>query len=277
MPRKPLYHGSPNGSLTDLRAGSWVSSDRGTAELMGRFHKGTGKTWDDGDLAEPHYLGKAARFKNGRKPAGKAHLYRVVGPVKLDRKGNPYEHTTLSGARLEKIAGRPIKAYRGALNEARWWFLNKRGNPTHPRKFPPRPPDATAAAGDNARPWYQSESHLHDEGASGIHFLGTLAAARAELRLARRGKSAMKTAAAVTPERVHQIAKSRGVPNDTSKRGLRSISKRLTGKAHLDDMTPAELRKVALSLVVSYEMDRGERAGQIKRWGLGRSTGGSNA
>ena len=38
-----FYHGSPTEGLTELREGTYVTPDRPTAELMGRFHADTGK------------------------------------------------------------------------------------------------------------------------------------------------------------------------------------------------------------------------------------------
>ena len=96
---------------------------------------------------------------------------------------------------LVKTAGRPIKKFKGQLRTPRWWFLSRKGNPTHPKRFrspkgEPRPPDAVPEMGDIYRPWYKQESHLHGpKGKEGIHFYGTLQQARKALKDAKRGKS----------------------------------------------------------------------------------------
>ena len=88
------YHGSPVSGLTSLNPGSYVTKDKATAELMGRYHLDSGKTWSDVDLAEPHYFGKAPKWK--KEPMGKPYLYQVnTNKRGLNLMDNPYEHTTL--------------------------------------------------------------------------------------------------------------------------------------------------------------------------------------
>ena len=87
------YHGSPVGGLTSLRKGSYVSKDRAIAELMGRYHLDSGKTWTDDDLAEPYYFGKEPKWK--KEPMGKAQLYKLRAKLnQLELLDNPYEHRT---------------------------------------------------------------------------------------------------------------------------------------------------------------------------------------
>ena len=96
------YHGSPVDGLTALNKGSYVTKDRATAELMGRYHLSTGKTWSDEDLAEPHYFGKAPKWKN--EPMGKAHIYKLHAALnQLDLLDNPYEHTTVQELSVKKV------------------------------------------------------------------------------------------------------------------------------------------------------------------------------
>lgn len=93
------YHGSPTANLTSLRPGSYVTPDRATAELMGRYHLDTGKTWTDDDLAAPHYFGKAPQWK--REPKGIPTIYKMrIADKYLNKLNNPYEHTTTSEIRL---------------------------------------------------------------------------------------------------------------------------------------------------------------------------------
>jgi len=88
------YHGSPIKDLTSLRAGSYVTRHKAVAELMGRYHLDTGKTWTDEDLTEPHYFGKAPKWK--KEPQGIGHIYTIKAKKKdLDMLDNPYEHKTL--------------------------------------------------------------------------------------------------------------------------------------------------------------------------------------
>ena len=77
-----------------LRKGSYVTPDRETAELMGRFHLDTGKTWSDEDLKRPYYFGAKPEWK--KEPKGKPTIYEVMLKDKdLNKMNNPYEHTTL--------------------------------------------------------------------------------------------------------------------------------------------------------------------------------------
>lgn len=99
------YHGSPRADLPELRPGSYVTPDRDTAALMGRYYTATGRTWDDSDLAEPHRLGGPARFRRGREPDGAATIYAVdADPEALDLLDNPYEHRTLRRLPVVKSA-----------------------------------------------------------------------------------------------------------------------------------------------------------------------------
>lgn len=94
---RTYYHGSPTGNLTELNAGSWVTPDLETAQLMGRFFPASGKTWSDDDLAEPHQFGKPAHWKDGREPTGVPHIYQVTAAQdQLDQLNNPYEHRLLA-------------------------------------------------------------------------------------------------------------------------------------------------------------------------------------
>lgn len=102
---KEYYHGSPHKSIKELNAGSYVTPDKRTAELMGRYHLDSGKTWSDEDLAEPHYFGAEPKWK--REPKGIPHIYKVRAKEKdLDLLDNPYEHKTLRGMRVESESER---------------------------------------------------------------------------------------------------------------------------------------------------------------------------
>lgn len=119
------YHGSPRSDLTGLRAGSYISSDRAIAELMGRYHKRTGKTWSDDDLAEPHYLGRAAKFLKGREPRGKPTIYAVlVNDKQVDKLGNPYEHK-LRRATLVKVANQETRPHAVIIHGNPRWVNGK--------------------------------------------------------------------------------------------------------------------------------------------------------
>lgn len=92
---RTFYHGSPNAELVSLRPGSYVTPDKVIAELMGKFHEATGKTWTDDDLAEPHKFGQEPKWKDGREPKGVPTIYAVnTNPDALELLDNPYEHTT---------------------------------------------------------------------------------------------------------------------------------------------------------------------------------------
>ena len=96
------YHGSPVSGLTSLNKGSYVTKDRATAELMGRYHLSTGKTWTDDDLKTPHYFGKKPKWKN--EPMGKPHIYKLHAALEeLNLMDNPYEHTTLKALPVSKF------------------------------------------------------------------------------------------------------------------------------------------------------------------------------
>lgn len=74
--------------------------------------------------------------------------------------------------------------------EKQWWVLDKDGNPVDPVTFGPRPSDGYPDNGVPYTPYYHIASHLHGEnGCEGIHVLGSLEQARAELAKARRGES----------------------------------------------------------------------------------------
>ena len=91
--KKEYYHGSPHKGIKELHAGSYVTPDKNTARLMGRYHLDTGKTWTDDDLAEPHYFGQEPKWK--REPMGEPEIYAIKAKDKdLDKLDNPYEHKT---------------------------------------------------------------------------------------------------------------------------------------------------------------------------------------
>lgn len=100
---KTYYHGSPNAELTKLQPGSYVTPDLATAQLMGRFHEDTGKTWTDDDLAEPHIFGREPKWKEGREPKGAPTVYSVNATADLlDLMDNPYEHKIKAELAAEK-------------------------------------------------------------------------------------------------------------------------------------------------------------------------------
>lgn len=94
------YHGSPVSNLTSLRPGSYVTPDRSIAELMGRYHLGTGKTWTDADLLEPHYFGKEPKWKN--EPKGIPSVYKLTTD-EIDSLDNPYEHLNKKRVKLKLV------------------------------------------------------------------------------------------------------------------------------------------------------------------------------
>jgi len=67
--------------------------------------------------------------------------------------------------------------------EARWWLLDREGNPVgQEEQHLLRPADANPANGNYHTPWYQGRSHLHDEDHDlpwSIHAFGTLEGVRA--------------------------------------------------------------------------------------------------
>ena len=102
---KTYYHGSPNAALTALRPGSYVTPDLATAQLMGKFHEDTGKTWSDDDLVEPHMFGREPKWKAGREPKGVPTVYSVsAADDALDLLDNPYEHKTKTELLAQKLA-----------------------------------------------------------------------------------------------------------------------------------------------------------------------------
>ena len=142
---------------------------------------------------------------------------------------------------LTKLSSRPIKHFKGQLNKDRWWFLSSKGNPTHPKRFKDRPMDAAPAEGDIYRPWNRAESHLHGpKGEEGIHFKGTLAQARAELKRAKAGNSILKIGSQHT-----QLSKE---ASDTDSRVLAALSAKnrlrmqadLASRYNEDDMYDAD-------------------------------------
>lgn len=105
MASKTYYHGSPDSNIGSLRAGSYVSPDKRIAEIMGRFHEGTGKTWTDEDLSKPFDFGPDIHWKPGREPMGKPNIYSInASPEQLDLLNNPYEHRLKSDMTTEKLA-----------------------------------------------------------------------------------------------------------------------------------------------------------------------------
>ena len=106
---KTYYHGSPNAELTKLPPGSYVTPDLATAQLMGRFHEDTGKTWTDDDLAEPHMFGREPKWKDGREPKGAPTVYSVNATDDLlDLMDNPYEHKIKAELAAEKQSNEHI-------------------------------------------------------------------------------------------------------------------------------------------------------------------------
>lgn len=104
------YHGSPLDDLVSLREGSYITPDRDTALLMGRFHPDTGKTWSDADLKSPHYFGRPAEFLPGREPTGQPTLYEMlVDDQSIDKMNNTYEHKLLSSVPVSRASSLPTK------------------------------------------------------------------------------------------------------------------------------------------------------------------------
>lgn len=101
------YHGSPLHDLTELRAGSWITPRREIAEVMGRHHLDTGRTWTDDDLLTPYGFQGEPNWKPGREPHGKPHVYEVrPRPHQIDQLDNDVEHRTtvmLPIRRLENL------------------------------------------------------------------------------------------------------------------------------------------------------------------------------
>lgn len=107
---KTYYHGSPDPNIIVLRTGSYVTPDKHIAEIMGRFHEDTGKTWSDNDVVEPGYnFGPEIKFKPGREPTGKPTVYSVTtSPDSLDLLDNPYEHKTKLELAVQKAVLRKM-------------------------------------------------------------------------------------------------------------------------------------------------------------------------
>ena len=99
-----------------------------------------------------------------------------------------------------------------AARRPQWHFLNRNGTSARlgflkstRAKEIAEGGQVAAAAGDHARPWRATESHLHGaNGEEGIHFDGTLAEARAELKKAQKGKSLLKVGAVPGSKEQHQ-------------------------------------------------------------------------
>lgn len=92
--KKRFFHGSPLADIKNLRAGSYVTPDLHIAEVMGRYHQDTGKTWTDDDLAEPYYFKGEPKWK--KEPKGKPLIYEVeASDDQLDKLDNPIEHRVL--------------------------------------------------------------------------------------------------------------------------------------------------------------------------------------
>jgi hypothetical protein len=71
-----------------------------------------------------------------------------------------------------------------------WWALDAAGNPIDQATLGDRPEGSYPANRDPYTPYCHVASHLHGKnGANGIHVLGTLEQARAELYKARNGES----------------------------------------------------------------------------------------
>ena len=80
---------------------------------------------------------------------------------------------------------------KGILSGVRhWWVLDEKGTLVDPATFGSRPEGSYPAGDDPYTPYQHIASHLHGEnGCDGIHVLGTLAQAQAELKKAQDGKS----------------------------------------------------------------------------------------
>lgn len=102
---KTYYHGSPNANINYLNKGSYITPYKELAEIMGRYHLGTNKTWDDSDLQEPYMFKGEPKFKKGKEPKGKPQVYSLSMIDSLVNKlGNPYEHTIEEETPLTKEA-----------------------------------------------------------------------------------------------------------------------------------------------------------------------------
>ncbi len=58
----------------------------------------------------------------------------------------------------------------------KWFILDREGNPMPDSELPERPSEAQPTEGDNFRPWFKQEEHIHIESGRivGIHGSGTL-------------------------------------------------------------------------------------------------------
>lgn len=66
-----------------------------------------------------------------------------------------------------------------------WFILDRAGEPMPDSQLPERPIDAQPSEGDDFRPWYKQEEHIHVENGriDGIHGFGTLESVQERLRL----------------------------------------------------------------------------------------------
>lgn len=87
-----------------MRAGSWITKYLHVAEIMGRYHLATGKTWTDEDLVEPYNFGKNIKFKLGHEPMGKATLYRLeAADSQIDLLDRRHEHQIKMELPVKKV------------------------------------------------------------------------------------------------------------------------------------------------------------------------------
>lgn len=101
MNKKKYYHGSPNKGIEVLREGSYITPDMSIARLMGLYHMDTGKTWDDSDLEEAHFLGTEPKWK--KEPKGEPDIYELeLDEEDIDTLDNPYEHKLKKEKRVTK-------------------------------------------------------------------------------------------------------------------------------------------------------------------------------
>jgi len=70
----------------------------------------------------------------------------------------------------------------------------------------------------------------------------------------------------LTGPTVHRWLSAKGIDVESTK--FKGRCAEITGKRHLDDMTPSELSRVARRYLLSYEMDAKERAVVLRRYGL---------
>lgn len=101
--KKKYYHGSSVPTLSTIRDGSYITPDKSIAELMGRFHLDTGKTWTDDDLSEKHVFGQEPKWL--KEPKGQAHIYETyLTDEEVDNLDNPYEHKTLKEVAVKQAS-----------------------------------------------------------------------------------------------------------------------------------------------------------------------------